>query len=299
MRHYCTFLSVYMLLLFALYSPVLARDDQEDAVANRKSSRIVGGYEAQPEAWPWMVALVSYESPTVLDGQFCGGVLISSSWVLTAGHCVEGNSSTNFYVVSGVHNLSTDTGVHLGIKRIIQHPDYNDDTLNNDFALLELTDNAPQAPIAIYSGFPFKGISKTLTGEIATVIGWGSTSSYGAIYPEKLQQVELPVVSNTTCNSSYPGEISDNMLCAGYSYGEKDSCQGDSGGPLVTFVDGQWVHAGVVSFGEGCAQPDYYGVYARTSQATNFIKQYVSDAFFVPSPPQIQPWLMLLLSDNN
>lgn len=283
-----------MFLLFALYSPVLARDDKEAAEAGRKSSRIVGGYEAQPGAWPWMVALIYDGSPTVFDGQFCGGSLVSSNWVLTAAHCVEGESATDFYVISGVHNLSTDAGTKLGVKRIIQHPDFNSYTNNYDFALLELTGYAPQTPMAIYSGFPFEGISNTLTGEVATIIGWGSTSPYGDIYPEKLQQVELPIISNTTCNYSYPGEISDNMLCAGYSYGGKDSCQGDSGGPLMVAVEGQWVHAGVVSWGYGCAQPGYYGVNARTSQANNFIKQYVSDALFVPSPGAL-PWLMLLL----
>lgn len=88
------------------------------------------------------------------------------------------------------------------------------------------------------------------------------------------------------------------MLCAGYSYGGKDSCSGDSGGPLMVFIDEQWVHAGVVSWGYGCAQSGYYGVYARTTQAINFIKQYVPDASFAPSPVTL-PWLMLLLGDKN
>lgn len=115
---YFTSLFVFLLLLVALSPPVLASDDK-DATEARESTRIVGGYEAQPGAWPWMVGLVYYGSPTVLDGQFCGGVLISSNWVLTAGHCVEGNSSTDFYVISGILNLSSDSGVHLGVKRII------------------------------------------------------------------------------------------------------------------------------------------------------------------------------------
>lgn len=301
--HYSPFLFVFLLLLFALSSPVLGStnlgsNNKEISETKSASTRIVGGYEAQPGAWPWMVGLMYYGSPTVFDSQFCGGALISSNWVLTAAHCVEGQSAIDFYVISGVHNLSTDAGTQFGVKRIIQHPDYNYYSDNNDFALLELTGNAPQTPIAIYSSFPSNGISTALTGEIATIIGWGSTSPYGDIYPEKLQQVELPIIPNTTCNKSYSGEITDNMLCAGYSYGGKDSCQGDSGGPLMVLVDEQWVHAGVVSWGYGCAQPGYYGVYARTSQAINFIKQYVSDASFVPSPKAL-PWLMLLLGEKN
>lgn len=300
-NNYFTSFFVFLLLLVTLSPPVLASDDK-DATEVRASTRIVGGYEAQPGAWPWMVGLIYYGT-TALDGQFCGGALISPNWVLTAAHCVEGESVDDFYVISGAHNLSTDSVPHLGLKRIIQHPNYNFDTDNHDFALLELTSNTPQTPIPIYSGFPSTGISNSLTGEIATIIGWGSTSPYSGIYPEKLQQVELPIISNNTCNYAYPGKITDNMLCAGYSYGGKDSCSGDSGGPLMVFIDEQWVHAGVVSWGEGCAQSGYYGVYARTTQAINFIKQYVPDASFAPSPvtspsPVALPWLMLLLGDK-
>lgn len=288
-----TTLFICLLFLVALSPPVLGSDDK-NATELRASTKIVGGYEAQPGAWPWMVGLVYYGT-TTFDGQFCGGALISPNWILTAAHCVEGRSTTDFYVISGVHNLSTDSAAGLGVKRIIQHPNYNSYTYDNDFALLELTRNTSQTPIPIYSGFPSNDISNSLTGETATIIGWGSTSPYGYTYPEKLQQVVLPIISNNTCNYSYPGEITDNMLCAGYSFGGKDSCYGDSGGPLMVFIDDQWVHAGVVSWGEGCAQSSYYGVNARTTQAIHFIKQYVPDASFVPSPSKTLTWLMLLL----
>jgi hypothetical protein len=44
---------------------------------------IVGGKDAHPGEWPWHVALY-------FSGQyFCGGTLISDTFVLTAAHCVE------------------------------------------------------------------------------------------------------------------------------------------------------------------------------------------------------------------
>ncbi len=88
-------------------------------------------------------------------------------------------------------------------------------------------------------------------------------------YPERLQEVELPVVDREICNApeAYDGSITENMLCAGYAQGGEDSCKGDSGGPLMVFSEEQdgWVQTGVVSWGEGCAEPNHYGVYTHLS----------------------------------
>ncbi|MBW1636454.1 MAG: serine protease [Deltaproteobacteria bacterium] len=269
------------------------------ADSSRISTKIVGGYEAQPGAWPSMVAIVRSSASTLFDGQYCAGVLVGSRWVLTAAHCVENRSTSDFYVVSGVHDLSTDSGTRLDVKRIIQHPEFNFFSNEYDFALLELARNAPQLPILVYSGLPFEDVDGSLTGEIATIIGWGTTSPTGSVYPEKLQQVELPIVSNTTCNTSYPSQITDDMICAGYQGGGKDSCSGDSGGPLVVRINGQWVHAGVISWGQGCAQPGFYGVNGRSSEAVAFIRQYVEDVSFMPPFQPVLPpaLLMILLQD--
>ena len=290
--------------IFSLSNLHAQEPDLEDS--GRVSTRIVGGYEAQPGAWPWMVGLV-YSGYDIYHGQYCGGVLISSKWVLTAAHCVDNQSIFDFYIVSGIHDLIADSGNRFDVKQIIQHPGFSSDKNDYDYALVELTTNAPQTPIAIYSGLSFGGADKSLTGEIVTVIGWGSTSPSGKIYPNKLQQVELPVISNATCNEAYPSEITDNMICAGYAEGGKDSCFGDSGGPLMARIDGEWVHAGVVSWGQGCAEPGFYGVNARSSEAVSFIKQHVSDASFAPQPEPIPPepavlssaLFLLLLNDAD
>jgi len=271
--------------------------------SSRISTKIVGGYEAQPGAWPWMVGLIRSADPplSVFEGQYCGGVLIDPKWVLTAAHCVERKSISDFYVISGVHDLSMDQGTRLAVRRIIQHPDFDFYTNEFDFALLELADNAPQPPIAIYSGLPFGDVDGSLTGEITTVIGWGTISPIGAVYLEKLQQVELPVVSNAVCAKSYPSQITDDMICAGFAEGGKDSCSGDSGGPLVVRIDDQWVHAGVISWGQGCAQPGFYGVNARSSAVVDFIRQYVKDASFVPQPEPVVlgPALFMILLQGD
>jgi secreted trypsin-like serine protease len=51
-----------------------------------------------------------------------------------------------------------------------------------------------------------------------------------------------------------------------------DTCQGDSGGPVMMFTSGnQWVLVGLTSFGDGCANPQYSGVYTRVAAYESWI----------------------------
>ena len=91
--------------------------------------------------------------------------------------------------------------------------------------------------------------------------------------PETCQFVRVPVITNAACNIDYTGRITDSMMCAGFQgEGGKDACQGDSGGPLVCNKDGEAIIAGVVSWGFGCADPKFPGVYARVTHFLDWIK---------------------------
>lgn len=240
------------------------------------STKIIGGVEAVPGAWPWMVALVDSAASNNYFGQFCGGTLISPTWVATASHCTEGSSAGDIDIVAGVHDLSNDIGERISVKRIVQHPDYNDRTLFNDIALIELSRPSVQTPSLTHSG------TDTLEGVLATIIGWGDTDP-GPVnnYPTNLRQVDIPIVSNTDCASVYGASaITDGMLCAGLTEGGKDTCQGDSGGPLVIANGGGWQLAGITSFGTGCALPGFYGVYTRVAQYEAFIQNTLSTDYF-------------------
>ncbi|KAF1379973.1 hypothetical protein PFLUV_G00181640 [Perca fluviatilis] len=92
-------------------------------------------------------------------------------------------------------------------------------------------------------------------------------------------EVNVPIVGNRQCNCDYGvGRITNNMICAGLSAGGKDSCQGDSGGPLVSKQGSRWILGGIVSFGNGCAKPNFPGVYTRVSQYQSWINSQITSS---------------------
>lgn len=172
-------------------------------------------------------------------------------------------------------NMSRTVGSEqdFDVVKVIYHRDYNAKAMfNNDVALLRLDRPVKRAPGVDYVCFPNSG-NQFPAGTLCTITGWGTLAS-GGDSPEKLMQVQVPIVSNADCtapNSYYSFQITPEMLCAGYVIGGKDTCQGDSGGPLVCSYGGRWYLAGVTSWGYGCAIPDYYGVYANVGNLRDWI----------------------------
>ena len=264
--------------------------------------QIIGGTEADPGEYPWQVALVDGSSTNLYLGQFCGGSLIDPEWVLTAAHCItESNGSVSLpsYVdiVAGIWNLeSPDPGYQRrNVTQIIRHPSYNANTFDSDVALLKL-----ETPVTIGGS----GSTKTaviplvpssigsLAGSYTWISGWGYTES--SVYPTQLREVQLPIMPASTCNNyrHWGGQITGNMLCAGYDPGGAQSaCYGDSGGPAVVWNSstGQWNLAGVVSFGPlGCAVPYAPSVFARVSQFGSWVNNYIIDSPVLTYPAQGQ-----------
>jgi uncharacterized protein YkwD len=278
-------LPMFMLLaVFMMLGSVMLGENM--AAAETNSPDIIGGEEAVPGAWPWMAAL--------LGEQLCGGSLIAPEWVLTAAHCFNGTDPAQFEVVLGRHALSSNEGQVHQVAQIILHPDYDPNTDDSDIALIRLATPSTQTVVPLVSPATAHLANP---GVNATVTGWGNMDPDGGQnFPDALQQVTVPIVSNETCNSpqSYNGAITDNMLCAGFATGGFDSCQGDSGGPLVVSNPGGpgWAQAGVVSFGNGCAQANFYGVYARVSMFHTWVESHTGP---LSPPPQLDNQLYLPL----
>ncbi len=269
-------ISVFFLLIFFCLRPAYATDDKQVPLEPiDATSKILGGVQAAPGAWPWIAALLYANDSNVFSAQFCSGVLIDKSWVLTAAHCVQGMSAQGIQVAVGAWDLTAFTGSRTPVKSIRIHPQFSSTSLYNDIALVELSVPSAIQPIALFSGESVDNTPPTLLGKLVTVLGWGvADSATSWYYPEILRQVSLPVVADSTCNDIYINPVLPSQFCAGYWEG-KDACEGDSGGPAVVQVDGHWVHAGIVSAGVSCQEYfGWYGKYTRTSAYLSFIRQY-------------------------
>merc|ERR1719192_2296339 len=245
----------------------------------QRATRIVGGVETEVSEYPWQAGLVDKGSSTV----WCGGSLLNSKWVLTAAHCTDTVTANQIQVLLGEHNYDTagETDMQrMNVGQIKNHPDYNDVTTNNDFALLRLKKavdfctHSHIRPICLPTD-----TSESFAGVDAIVTGWGTTSSGGSLSSSMLE-VTLKVLTNNQCKNDYSyasSMITSKMLCANVDGGGKDSCQGDSGGPLVTAgSNNNYLQIGVVSWGYGCALASAPGVYARVTAQLSWINEILS-----------------------
>ena len=289
--------------LLALYWLLLALTPHSGALhaAPTMAARIIGGSETTTEQWPWMVALVLRSSPSSYDGQFCGGSLIHPRWVLTAGHCFldrNDNVDTSIPIdaVIGRTDLTASNGRRIAITRVVVNPDYVPAIDDGDLALVELSEAIEDVTPVTLPG-PIYGEFFAIDGTPATVLGWGNTSTTDTHYPERLQQVSMPLIDSATCQATYATRpITDNMLCAGDGLGGRDSCQGDSGGPLViSDLNDHTVQVGLVSFGEGCAREGSYGAYTRISRYA----QWISDTLCATGEPPAAPTLTTTTRENT
>lgn len=225
--------------------------------------KIIGGHPTTIEEHPHQISVR-------LNGYHkCGGSLISSTRVLTAGggHCIDTSATAANYSIFAGSTNRTDDGNPTAQIRLVSHFVYH---LNADITVMTVIaafefGNAIR-PIRL----PLQG-APIAEGTMATVTGWGRQVESIKEITEILRVVTMPIVSNVNCNKSYEMRIKDGQLCAGVPEGGRDSCNGDSGGPLV--VDD--VLHGIVSWGRGCARPGYPGVYTRVSHLVDWINELI------------------------
>jgi secreted trypsin-like serine protease len=252
MSFLCQF--TYILFILCVSAPVFSAPQ----------SHIIGGTSSfSPYSW-----MVSIQDET---GHFCGGVLIHEHFVLTAAHCLEDVQASNLSLVIGELSRHPTPSANLeAVDWYIQHSAYNDDSLTRDIAIIKLKDASDKEPIKLLNSL--KDINQN---DSLIVMGWGLTKEGDfSSSPSELREVTVGFQSDSICKSSYPGLENDYWqysFCAGQLSGGKDSCSGDSGGPIVIASENGFQLTGLVSWGYGCGEPEYYGVYTEIPSFIDWI----------------------------
>ncbi|XP_078389613.1 trypsin-like [Cetorhinus maximus] len=233
------------------------------AVSCSHADRIVGGYECAPHSLPYQVYITYVRRP------WCGGSLLNSQWILSAAHCHSRSNRLKVWV--GAHDLSIDEGSRQSprVVKAIQHPHYDYGTTDNDIMLMKVSPpvqfNEKVQPIRLPS-------SCASVGTQCIASGWGNMINGEEQFPDRLQCLEVPILSDTECGSSYKDSITPNMFCAGFLEGGKETCQADSGGPLVCAGEQQ----GIVSWGFACGHPGYPSVYTKLCNYISWINETIA-----------------------
>jgi secreted trypsin-like serine protease len=232
------------------------------AGAADREPRIVHGTATTTSEHPWQAELV-------IAGQYlCGGELISPLVVLTAAHCLAEAATAGDVEVFLGRDRTFRGGVSQRAAAMATSPSFRKATLRGDWGYVVLPAPAPSqfVPLQI-AGADERSL--WATGTRATVTGYGTVSEHGPV-SRTLREVALPILDDDACGraAAYGGGFDPHtMLCAGDPAAGKDSCAGDSGGPLVvTADDGTPRLAGIVSFGKGCAERGFPGVYTRIAE---------------------------------
>ncbi|KAI5635589.1 trypsin domain-containing protein [Phthorimaea operculella] len=239
--------------------------------ADAQQPRVVGGGGAAAGAWPWQAALYR-------DGDFqCGATLIHAQWLLSASHC--------FYQATEAHWVARLGALRRGawprgpwervarVRQVVIHPRYAPRGFRNDIALLRVDPVTLHARLRPACLPPPR--AQPPAGHHCTVVGWGQLYEHERVFPDTLQEVELPVISTAECRRRTRllplYRVTDDMFCAGYERGGRDACLGDSGGPLMCQESEKWYIYGVTSNGYGCARANRPGVYTKVSNYIDWI----------------------------
>ncbi len=243
---------------------------------------IVGGQVVKVANVPWTVALASRERfGAIRSGQFCGGVLVGRSTVVTAAHClsrevlgVEVREARDLRVIVGRDDLRGNAGKEIPFRSMWVNPAFDSESNEGDVAVVTLAEPVTGvSPITMATA----GDSGYESGTAAGVYGWGDVYGNGS-YSDTLRGARVLVLEDALCRRAYPGGPEGtyrpaSMLCAGLPLGGRDACQGDSGGPLV--ARGRLI--GLVSWGSGCAQRGQPGVYTRISAVAALVRAHSAE----------------------
>ncbi|XP_037809752.1 collagenase-like [Lucilia sericata] len=221
-------------MIWPIYLTIAASNNQ--TAANIEDKRAILGQ------FPWYVLIKI--NATEEEIHVCGGSIISNKWVLTAAHCFSG--PLHIQLVFGIIELNNN-GTTMISSKVFVHPQYDENTLRNDIALIELpeelefTDNIQ--PIAMVSSAK---ASNNFINDKAIITGFGVTEN--SVFSDFLLWTILEIVNNSVCDRVYITEMSDTEMCV-ISGSNMSACTGDFGGALVWKNENdEMVQIGIFSF---------------------------------------------------
>jgi uncharacterized protein (TIGR03382 family) len=165
----------------------------------------------------------------------CTGTLIAPTVVVTAAHCIDNPDAAGFLVYFGSDaSAAVDPGQLFltYAESVVEHPDWDPDTLENDIGLMFLLDAVPIVPAQLRTA----PLARTDLEAPVHLVGWGITGG-----GEDDGGVKRHVVSQLF-------DFDQTLVAVGSP--EANTCNGDSGGPAFLERDGVEELIGVTSFGD-------------------------------------------------
>ncbi len=300
-------ISLILVLPLGLPANLALAGDQRD------TEMIVGGKPAKPGKFPYQVRL--YASADDEKG-FCGGSIVDSQWILTAGHCVvesseaQGPQEPVETVFVGYGSTDRVETTKIESEKIIVHPLYLEKALSggSDVALVKLKEpisGAKKVEIAnpdTEEALVTRGVKVTVTGwgaiwdpedkevvELLSKVAPQADVTERLSFPRKLHEADIHVMARDECRAIYEPQqlgIADSEICALKPRSVTNSCYGDSGGPLVVLAEEprRYVQIGVVSWGDRCGRAGNPNVFARVASFSDWIEQTMTENAPEPAP---------------
>lgn len=238
-------------------------------------NRIFGGTPININQVPFAAAF-TLRTPQGNDNFFTGGVVLTSRHILSAAHSFPNPQNLPVHHVRLGSSLWASGGVFVAVQTAINHPDYNSANTDSDVSLVILNEAVPIGGGTGISNAVLPHPTTTLpAGMPISVAGWGLTEAN--TISAQLLNINIYVIDWELCRQRYSvmRALTVNMFCAGIlNVAGIDACTGDSGGPAYS---GGVVY-GLVSWGAGCGDAHFPGVYVTVPNFTNWIHNIVNSS---------------------